>query len=123
MKIKIDNIKKLESALKEIEARAKTRTLSVDDIQRRIIDLENRLQQFGLPKKYWNGTTATIGRCGKFPNAYKYVPVGTLVKIERLKTGWIVTDIRREACNGRDKLILTTEQQQYICCCIFLRYC
>ena len=87
----------IDAAIDAVESRAKVRTISAANIIDDVIEIINRLD---IPKKYLAGTVATIDHnAQRFPSAYRYVPMSTVVTVEFDKTGNPrLTDIRRDRC-------------------------
>ncbi|MDH1557069.1 hypothetical protein N5E86_21700 [Stutzerimonas stutzeri] len=95
MKIKVSNKEKLSSVIEQVEARARVRCISVEDIESAVKHIEKRLSAV-LFKKDWVGLTFSVSpHCGKVPNSYKGTPEATKFKLERLASGWVVVDVSR----------------------------
>lgn len=111
MKVNLENTEKIEEILREIEKKCTARIFGgVSEIRERISDLENTFPYRELPKNAWVGCTVTMrADGGRFPNAYKYRPETTIIKLERTTTGWFMTDcVRGNAeCSERDINVLT----------------
>jgi len=85
--------KKLENAIDEAEHRCSVRCISVDDICRYLIAVEQRLN---ITKKAMNGVTVCIDiHAQNFPNAYKGVPESTYFTAEYRNGSWRITEISR----------------------------
>jgi hypothetical protein len=81
----------INKALAEAQGKAKART--IDGYEALVKEIEYAKKRFenlpaGIPKKAYDGCILIIRvGAGHFPNAYKYVPVGTYLKIRFRKDG------------------------------------
>ncbi|WP_312224618.1 hypothetical protein [Stutzerimonas nitrititolerans] len=95
MKIKVSNKEKLSSVIEQVEARARVRCISVEDIESAVKHIEKRLSAV-LFKKDWVGLTFSVSpHCGQVPNSYKGTPEATKFKLERSASGWFLVDVSR----------------------------
>jgi len=95
MKIKVSNKEKLSSVIEQVEARARVRCISVEDIEDAVKHIEKRLSAV-LFKKDWVGLSFSVSpHCGQMPNSYKGTPEATKFKLERSASGWVVVDVSR----------------------------
>lgn len=96
MKIKISATEKLAAALAEVQGRATERTLTAAEIQRAAERAEVKLLKIdGLKKKDLPGVQLMLGCSESFPKAYKWAPMATYAKLERMAGGWYVVSIER----------------------------
>lgn len=96
MRININNMEKLSAAIKEAEGKSRVRTISAEDIQEALHDIEH-----GIAKKKLHGTIVHYDGAEHFPHAYKYRPESTHWTAENIRGKWYVTDIKRAACPNR----------------------
>lgn len=90
---------KIEQYIESEQKTYKTRTIDYLDIKTAISAIENSLNK--IPKKYWeNCRWFVLPSQEKFPNAYKYKPMGTGFELERKSNKWYLLGIERRGCNG-----------------------
>ncbi len=97
-KIYIKNTEKLTAAIKEVEGKATARTVTAEEIQKILADIDHRAYCRGVYKYQLHGTTVYYDGAQKFPRAYKHTPYSTHWKAENVHGKWYVTDIRRDPC-------------------------
>ena len=90
------NMNRIQQELDLVQKRSKVRTIDASNI----VSACNRIEKvLGGTKKALVGTVATIDlNAQDFPNAYKYVPESTIIKIERTSSGWKLIDVYRDVC-------------------------
>lgn len=116
MKINVKNEKQITDELNKVNA--KVRNASYQSVIAIVFQIEKKLEEKGLPKKYWNG----LGFWGdinaqKFPNAYKWSPDSTQFRIERFASGWFITRVGRMHCSEKKVILaspLNDEQKEAI---------
>ena len=87
-------------AIEKAQSRCSTRTITVEDIESSIEDIEEFLIKL-IPKKNWLGIEIQINlHLTEFPNAYKYAPEGTIVEIKKISNRWKIVGAWRGYCNG-----------------------
>lgn len=96
MKINIDNIGKLETAIKEAEGKATARTITAPEIQYILHEIED-----GIAKKKLHGTRVHYTGAEYFPKSYKYRPESTHWVAENINGKWYVVEIFRGICPNR----------------------
>lgn len=112
MKVKVTDEQKVKALLDEVQKKSQVRTLTFEDINYFAKKAEEKLNV--IPAKCRKGAVYHAGNCGKFPNAYKYVPYGTLVSLERGNRDWFITACYRGSCNGNNWMNITEEQKKRI---------
>lgn len=99
MKINLKNREKIESVLDQVQHRAKTRTISYEDIYETIERIEQRLE-LRLLKEDWRGLKFNVDLgAQRFPEAYRGKPMSTQFQVERGSKAWFVTNISRAGCH------------------------
>jgi hypothetical protein len=94
---------KLAAALDDVQARAKVRTISADEM---VEALEGFRKRVGVTKKAFIGTRVTVSLHSQLmPGAYKYVPEGTVFNAEYRAGGWHITSIYRANVNTGGRVI------------------
>lgn len=94
MKINIKaNPQQVQEALDAGQKRARTRILTLEDLDRGIEEVEARLKY--LPQKYRKGIRVQIQEHETFPSSYKGYPQGTYALIEWVSYGWALIDVKR----------------------------
>ena len=116
MKINVKNEKQINEALNKVNA--KVRNASYQSVVAIVFQIEKKLEEKGLPKKYWTGLRFWVDiNAQKFPNAYKWSPDSTQFVVERFASGWFVTRVGRMHCSEKKVTlasVLTDEQKQAI---------
>lgn len=102
MKINIENRDKLETALKEAQGKATTRTIDVDRIFSVLKHVEERL---GIGKTALKGTKVHFTGAEKFAKAYRYIPESTHFEAVHSGKTWFVTSITRDTCPQRQDAV------------------
>ena len=112
MKVKVTDEQKVKTLLNEVQKKSQVRTLTFEDINWLAKTAEEKLSV--ISAKYRKGAVYHAGNCGKFPNAYKYVPYGTLVNLERGSRDWFIISCSRGDCRGDNWMHITDEQKKQI---------
>lgn len=116
MKINVKNEKQINEELNKVNA--KVRNASYQSVVAIVFQIEKKLGEKGLPKKYWTGLKFWGDiNAQKFPNAYKWCPDSTQFVVERFASGWFVTRVSRMRCSERMVTlasVLTDEQKEAI---------
>ena len=116
MKINIKNEKQITEELNKVNA--KVRNASYQSVVAIVFQIEKKLEEKGLPKKYWTGLKFWGDiNAQKFPNAYKWCPESTQFMVERFASGWFITRVSRMRCSEKKATLesaLTDEQKQAI---------
>ncbi len=103
MKIRIEkkNEEKINSEIKNIEGRARARTLDFEDLEDLVQEIESRLKS-KLYKKDWPGLVFECNpEARTFPSSYSGIPSSTQAVIEAGHHGaWFLTKVERKACGG-----------------------
>ncbi len=94
MKIKVSNIEKVKAAVEKEESGCTARLLDLTDVPYAVKLADEKLNELGIPKKYWVGTVLLISP-PKPANSYKYVAEGTYMRINRCPSAWFVTKVWR----------------------------
>ena len=120
MKINVENIEKVNEAIKKAEKKATTRTVRYDQIVHAVSKAERKLHELEIPKKYWEACIISL-EPDQVPNSYRGIAEGTFVDIIRYPSGWFVTYIGRSKTGSRsfglprrDVLILSTTAKEHI---------
>jgi hypothetical protein len=92
MKINLSDTDKLQTALDKAQGNRKKRLLTVEQIQNKAKEVEEKLDKL-LPKKYQVGAEYFYMCPDVLPNSYKWSALSTFVRLERFSTGWFVTNI------------------------------
>lgn len=115
MLIKEGNREKIEAAIREVEGRATARTVTYGEIAIAIAELEKTLN---ICKKDMMGIIADIDyHAQNFPNAYKYTPESTHIKITRKNSAWDLVRVYRDTTRReghRYHLTLTEDAKKAI---------
>lgn len=99
--IKQENAEKINRVIKEAEGSARTRCCDYSDLMKGIENIESVLK---ISKTALNGTTATISpHATKFPNAYKYIPMGTRFYVKFTSGTWKLSGVCRYNVNDSHK--------------------
>ena len=116
MKINVKNEKQITEELNKVNA--KVRNASYQSVVAIVWQIEKKLEEKGLPKKYWTGLSFWGDiNAQKFPNAYKWSPDSTQFRIERFASGWFITRVGRMHCSEKKVTLasaLNDEQKQAI---------
>ena len=112
MKINIKNTDAVEKLLLEKNGRATAHVYQwAFQVRSAMATVEENLTDFGLVKKHWRGCVAVITSGDKLPNAYKYMPIRTELRIEAFPSGWFITGIRVfQQTDYRPVITLSNEQ-------------
>jgi len=113
MKINTENKNEVENLLDRVQERAQLRCFRVAEISDYTEKLESRLAELEIPKKYRARMRAVIGN-ESFPGAYKYIPMGTIINLERGSNNWFITACYRTSCNGKNHIVFTEKQKEII---------
>lgn len=101
MKIRIASTEKLAAALEAEQGRAKTRTITVEDIQHAAAEVESRLD---IPRTKMAGVQADVDiHADIYPRAYKYRPESTQFTLTWTASGCFATHISRCTTGGTRK--------------------
>lgn len=102
------NFEALDKQIAEANGKARTRTLSIDDVKAVLKEADEHL---GISKAAKKGVKLTYRHGEKLPKAYKYIPESTQFKAEFNGTAWVITDIYRGICPGviKDTALELTE--------------
>lgn len=113
MKINVNDSTAVKAILGNVQKRAKTRCFRYSEINDYMERLEAKLANLEIPKKYRPGTRAVIGN-ESFPGAYKYIPIGTIINLERGGNNWFITACYRTSCDGKNHIVFTEKQKEII---------
>ena len=98
------NIEKITEALELVQKRTRERNINANDIMKAVEHLEG---YFGIPKKHMVGLSVNCDRWANiYPNAYKYIPYSTQFVLEYRKSGWFVSDIRRDVTGRTGRIYI-----------------
>ena len=90
-KVNVTHTDKVQELLDSAQQRCRARTVTAEDIQRSVKDIEKKLSGV-LFKKDWHGIIAIIDvNAQQFASAYNGIPESTHVMIERSGKNWHVT--------------------------------
>lgn len=110
---KENNNKRINDALNAVQKRTRVREIDTYQIYTAINQLVIYL---GINKKDMIGIKADIDcNAQRFAKSYKGNPESTQFTVERTRSGWVITDIRRERCkspNKRFNVTLTDRAKQ-----------
>lgn len=102
--IKEENRETINNAIREVEGRAKARTITYDDCVRAVNSIDKRLN---LPKAVKSGITANVDIYAQtFANSYKGEPYSTKMTLIYRNGSWRITDIYRS--------VTRAQTQQYL---------
>ena len=90
--------KAISSALDEIQKRCTVRTVTVEDMDRILEEVADRI---GISKKALTGTKVYYTGAEKFPNAYRHIPESTHFSAEYNGKAWVVLCVSRDICPNR----------------------
>lgn len=99
----------IAEAIKEAEGKARSRTITPDDIMEDLCAVQNHLR---ISKTAMKGITVTINHNAQtFPNAYKKMgnPESTYFSAEHNGKGWKLTEIYRDTCRATKASIHLTD--------------
>lgn len=111
IKITPANAEKINQAIAAVEGRATARTGSYGLVEAAIEAAEAHPALAGTPKKDWVGTQASYQPVETFPNAYKWTPYGTRVRIVRRASGWFFEGADRRPVPSSQPLYLWISQE------------
>jgi len=118
IKITQSNARKIEAALREINAKKIEHTYtSFDQIEALIVDVETRLINLLGAKKNFVGAVFDAASGAAVANAYKYSREATRVTLTRKNTGWFLTDAVSTIIykqGGKKSLKLTCDQDAIV---------
>lgn len=110
-RINANNIDKLNAAIEAAEGRATARCITAVDVQRMVREIEETLSA-RLYKKDWAGLEFSVDHHAQsFPGAYKGTPESTRFDLERTASGWFVTRVWRDRCEGPKSRIVCRNLQ------------
>ena len=94
------NRAKIESALKSAQGKATERTMDFADVCDAVSAIDSHLGKLGLSEALKDGAKVFCQPgAGKFPRAYKYVPMATFVEVVRRNRKWRLVEVGRCDCN------------------------
>lgn len=92
------NAARIKSVLNEVQSRSKVRTIDIWSFYRSIEDF---FETVTVQKSILDGVQVAINfHAQKFPNAYKYVPYGTVFTIEFRSGKMYLVDVKRDVVNA-----------------------
>ena len=93
--IKDSNKDRIEQAIKQAQVKARTRTITLNDVFFAVLDIEKKLQD--VPKVAWEGVRVVVDVHGgeRYPSAYRGAPESTQFKITYTSGTWKLTDVYR----------------------------
>ena len=114
----LKNAGKIETHLSEVNGKATTHTFTTfAAIADQALWAEGKLERLGFNKAQRRGATFEIMSGDKLPSAYKHAAKITWIKIDRNKTGWVLTCLasgeRYPGDDNGSRLTLTAEQDQH----------
>lgn len=116
IKITAANADAINGAIAAVEGRATARTCDYSDCLRAVQLAEAHPALQLLPKKMHVGAGATYEQAVNLPNAYKYSPEATTLRVERRASGWYLVAIHRGYCrrnqNEEAHMTLTAAQSE-----------
>ena len=105
IKITKANQDRIEAELRAVNGRATSFTVrelhELGLVEQRA---EDRLT--ALPKKDWVGVQAIYEPAGPSAKSYKYAALSTRVTIERRKSGWFLTDVKKAEVRPQEREML-----------------
>jgi hypothetical protein len=116
MRIKIcsDNRAKIYAAIIAINGKPLAHTADYSEIEELAIDMQNRLTDLSIIKKFQIGATASGMSGGNVPAAYKYSRILNTFQIERGASDWFLINVKRVEIHGnasKSRLCLTPAQR------------
>lgn len=103
MAVKISNMGKLETMIREAEGRASARLLTVEDIVDALEAVEQRLLLVSTKTDALGTSVEVDVNHQDFPRAYKYTPESTHFCAKLQSNGWKVYMIQRDTCWSRTR--------------------
>lgn len=95
MKIKVDDAQ-VQAVLDEVQARARVRTISADDVRAMCATVTERLS---ISKAALDGVAFSADfNAQAFPGAYKGAPESTVISCEYHRGAWYMTNASRDYC-------------------------
>ena len=117
IKITLANAQKIETVLREINAKKIEHTYTrFDEIESLVVDAESRLTNLVGSKKNFVGALFYAASGAAVPNAYKYSRDATSVTLTRKSSDWFLTDAVSTKIykDGGKKTLRLTESQDAI---------
>ena len=116
MRIKIcsANRAKIYAAIIAVNGKPLAHTADYSEIEELAIDMQNRLTDLSIIKKFQIGATASGMSGGNVPSAYKYSRIVNSFQIERGASDWFLVNIKRVEIYGnasKSRLSLTLAQR------------
>lgn len=108
IKVKSENLEKIENAINTAEGKAKTRKITAQNI----IDTCKKIeQQLFISKTNLKGVSALVNiHRQQFPNAYKGIPESTYFSVIHDGKNWELKEIYRYRCNNKYCQITLTDE-------------
>lgn len=106
-KIRLTDIEALQAFIDMAEGKATQRCLSAQRLVRKVSEWERKVGS--PPKRLLRGVMLDVQASGeKFPNAYKYTPMETVVSLNHDTVGWYVTCAERTAVMSHSWTVTAT---------------
>jgi hypothetical protein len=116
MKIKVSDVKAIDTALDKVNGRSTTHTAGWNVVALGVRAAEKTLEKLGIPKAKRKGATYYFESGSKLPNSYKGAVNITRCTITRGASEWYLTSATLSARNPTSapkfKLCLTPEQDE-----------
>ena len=113
--VKAENAEKIQKAIDEAEGKARERKVTAKQL---IACAEKMDKMLGIAPAHLKGVTARVDINAKdFPNAYKYIPEGTVATFEHTGRSWALIDVKRDRTDIASKAVrfnLTDEAREWI---------
>ena len=107
IKVKSENLEKIEQAIKAAEGKAKVRTITPQDIISTCQKIEKGLN---IPKTNLKGVSTLVNiHRQSFANAYKGIPESTYFSVIYDGKNWELKEIYRNKCNNKYCQLTLTE--------------
>ena len=101
---------KLTEALNQVQARCKERTVTAEQI---LTAFDSITKGLNIPKKSMNGIKVTFDlNAQRFPNAYKYQPMSTIVSAEFKNGKWTNVCIERWHTHTPNRKFIITHTEE-----------
>lgn len=107
--IKEGNYNEIEEALRNGQKYSKVRRADLNDVLYWLNEIERKFAD--VADYRLKGTTVWINVWAqKFPNAYKGVPMGTWICIEKFQSGWALTSVCRSRVVQRSTYVTLSKK-------------
>lgn len=97
---KKENYKKIQAVLDTVQKNKKVRTIEIKDIEKMLKTIID--YPIAWSKRSLNGSEFILNfNAQDFPNAYKYTPYATFIKVTMKNGNWQIVDVYRDICKNK----------------------